>query len=222
MNNKNLILVGGGGHCKSVIEAAESSGIGILGVLDLPETVGENVLGYPILGTDDDMIKYVKNAEFIITVGQIKNADLRIKLFEKIKTVRGTLATVIASTAYISKHAKIGAGTVILHGAVVNADAVVGENCIINTFANVEHDAKIGSFCHISTGVMVNGNCKIGSRTFIGSQSTIMNGIEITEDCVISAGSLVRKDLTIKGTYAGNPANLKISKKANESHYNHC
>ena len=38
---KQLILVGGGGHCKSVIEAAESAGYSILGVLDMPEEVGK-------------------------------------------------------------------------------------------------------------------------------------------------------------------------------------
>lgn len=49
-----LILVGGGGHCKSVIEAAESAGCIIKGILDIPSQVGEKVLGYTIIGTDND------------------------------------------------------------------------------------------------------------------------------------------------------------------------
>lgn len=216
MNNKPLILIGGGGHCKSVIEAAESQGRDILGILDLPEMVGSEVLGYPVLGTDDEMVNYVEKAEFIITVGHIKNADLRIKLNERITAIGGTLTTVIASTSHISKYAKIGKGTVVLHGAIVNADAVVGENCIINTLANIEHDAIIGDFCHISTGAMVNGNCIVGARTFLGSQSVMVNGISIPEESIFAAGSMVRKTHKIPGIYAGNPAQLMIKAKSNE------
>ena len=40
---KSLILVGGGGHCKSVLEAVESAGYSILGVLDMPEEIGKEI-----------------------------------------------------------------------------------------------------------------------------------------------------------------------------------
>ena len=210
MNNKNLILIGGGGHCKSVIDVAESDGYNIKGILDLPEVVGKTVLNYPVLGTDEQMADYVNDAFFIITVGHIKDASLRIKLHHKIKSVGGKLATIIASSAYVSKYAKIGEGTVIMHNALINADAKIGQGCIINTFANIEHDAEIGNFCHISTGAMINGNCKVGNETFIGSQSVLSNGVEITSGCLIGAGSFVRKNITKKGVYSGNPVILKI------------
>lgn len=210
MNTKPLILVGGGGHCKSVIEAAESQGREILGILDLPETVGSEVLGYPVLGTDDAMVNYVDSAEFVITVGHIKSADLRIKLNDRIKAVGGTLGNVFASTAHISSYARIGMGTVVLHGAVVNADAVIGENCIINTLANVEHDAVIGDFCHISTGAMVNGECIVGEKTFLGSGAIMINAISLPTNSLFAAGSLIRKSFGTSGIYAGNPAHLII------------
>lgn len=210
MNNKNLILVGGGGHCKSVIDVAESAGYNIKGILDLPELVGTTVLGYPIIGTDNQISEYVNDAVFIVTVGHIKDALLRIRLHHEIKNLAGKLATIIASTAYVSKYAKIGEGTVIMHNALINADSKIGQGCIINTFANIEHDAEIGDFCHISTGTMVNGNCKVGSETFVGSQSVLSNGVEIISGCLIGAGSFVRKNITKKGVYSGNPATLKI------------
>ena len=98
MMNKNLILVGGGGHCKSVIDVAESAGYNILGILDMPEDVGKLVLNYKVIGTDDDIPLYVDKAEFVITVGFIKNPATRIKLYNKVKEAGGKLATVIAST----------------------------------------------------------------------------------------------------------------------------
>ena len=206
----NIVLVGGGGHCKSVIDVAESAGYTILGILDMPEYVGSSVLGYPVVGTDEDLVKYVDKALFIVTVGHIKNAYLRIRLHEHIQSVGGRLATIVASTAHVSRYASIGEGSVVLHNAMVNANAHIGKGCIINTFANIEHDAVIGDFCHISTGAMVNGNCTVGHGVFLGSQSVMVNGIGIMDSCVIAAGSVVRKNIVKKGIYSGNPALLKI------------
>lgn len=210
---KPLILIGGGGHCKSVIEVAESAGYTILGVLDMPEEVGKEILSTKVIGTDDDIPAYVDKAEFVITVGFIKNPNTRIKLYNKVKETGGKLATVIASSAHVSKYAKIGEGTVVMHQAFVNAGAKVGNNVILNTFTNIEHDAVIGDQCHISTGTMVNGDCKVGNNCFIGSQSVLANGITIGDDIIVGAGSLVRKSISEKGIYSGNPAILKIRAK---------
>ena len=209
-----LILIGGGGHCKSVIEVAESAGYEIKGILDMPDEVGKEVLpGHKVIGTDDEIPQYVEECDFIITVGFIKNPALRIKLYNKVKAAGGRLATIIASTAHVSKYAELGEGTVIMHQVFVNAGAKIGDNCIINTFVNIEHDAEVGNQCHISTGTMVNGECKIGENCFIGSQSVCANCIEIASDIIVGAGSVVRKSIRVKGIYAGNPAILKIKGK---------
>ena len=213
MNPKNLILIGGGGHCKSVIDVADSAGYNILGVLDMPEEIGKSVLDYKVIGTDDDIPQYADKAEFIITVGFIKNPAIRVRIYNKVKEAGGKLATIVASTAHVSRYATLGEGTVVMHQAVVNAGAQVGVSCIINTFCNIEHDAVIGDQCHISTGTMVNGDCKVGERVFIGSQSVLANGITVGDDIIIGAGSVVRKSISEKGVYAGNPAILKIKSK---------
>lgn len=209
---KPLVLIGGGGHCQSVIEVAESTGREIRGILDLPEEVGKQVLGYPVLGTDDQLADYAQSCEFVITVGFIKNPSLRIKLFNRVREAGGVLATLIASTAYVSRHASLGPGTVVMHHAFVNAGAKIGENVIINTFCNIEHGVSIGNQCHISTGTMVNGDCKVGDNCFIGSQSVLANGVSVCDDVVVGAGSLVRKSIIKPGVYSGNPAILKIKR----------
>lgn len=193
MPTKPLILLGGGGHCKSVIDVAESAGYTILGILDKPELVGNKVLDYEIIGTDDDIPQYVDKAAFVITVGQIKSPAIRQKLDGLVKQAGGKLATIVASDAYVSKYATLGEGTVVMHKAFVNAGAKIGRNCIINTMANIEHDCVVGDFCHISTGVMVNGDTKVGKNSFVGSGSVLYNGIEVKEDSIIPAGMVVRK-----------------------------
>lgn len=200
-----LILIGGGGHCKSVIEAAESVGREIRGILDLPEYIGSDCLGYKVIGNDNDIPNYVDDCEFIVTLGFIKNPAPRIRLHRLVEESGGKFATIIASTAHVSSHATVGEGSVILHHATVNAGAKIGKGTIINTAANVEHDACIGEYTHISTGAMVNGDCKIGKCCFIGSGTVINNGIKITDNCIIGSGSLVSSCISNAGTYFGTP-----------------
>lgn len=205
---KPLILVGGGGHCKSVIEAATSCGREILGVLERPENVGREIMGFPVVGTDEEISKWAGTAEFVITVGQIKSPTIRVRLDRLIREAGGRLATIVASTAHVSRFAELAEGTVVLHGAMVNAGARIGRNTIINTLANIDHDACIGDFCHISTGAMVNGDVIVGDRVFIGSLSAVMNAARICADCVVAMGTCVRKSLGTAGVYSGNPAKL--------------
>lgn len=203
---KPLILIGGGGHCKSVIEAAESIGYKITGIIDMPQYLGSECLGYNVIGNDNDIPKFVDECEFIVTLGFIKNPEPRIRLHELVKKSGGKFATIIASTAHVSKHAEIGYGTVVLHNATVNAGANIGTGCIINTSANIEHDTIIGDYCHVSTGAMVNGDCKIGDNCFIGSGTVVANSINITDNCTIGAGSVVISDILEKDVYIGIPA----------------
>jgi sugar O-acyltransferase (sialic acid O-acetyltransferase NeuD family) len=213
---KPLILIGGGGHCKSVIEAAESDGRTILGILDMPNEVGKKILGYPIIGTDNDIPQYVDEAEFVIMVGFITNPSVRIRIYEQVKRAGGVMAVVVASTANVSHHATIGAGTVVLHHASVNAGVCIAENCIINTAANIEHDCSIGAHTHISTGTMINGGCNIGARVFVGSQSVVANCKNIADDTVIGSGSNVTKHIEVSGFYWGSPA---VYRKVNVNKY---
>lgn len=204
-----IILVGGGGHCLSVIEAAESAGMAILGILDAPHLVGTRVLGHPVVGGDADMARYAAEADFIICVGAIRSAEVRRRLYAQVQQAGGRLGRIIASTARVSAHASIGAGTVVLHHALVNAGAVVGENCIINSGAIVEHGCNIGAHVHLSTGAVINGDCSVGDGSFVGSRAVVYQGCRIAERCVVAAGSVVRGNLDAPGLYAGNPAICK-------------
>jgi sugar O-acyltransferase (sialic acid O-acetyltransferase NeuD family) len=201
-----LVLIGGGGHCRSVIDVAEAAGYVIEGILDVRENVGKHVLGYPILGVDDDIPKFLPTCQFHVTVGQIKDNSFRKRLFLKAKESGCEMASIVSPKAHVSRHASIGEGCAIMHMAVVNASARIGSGVIVNTFANIEHDVTIGDFCHISTGAMVNGDCNIGDNCFIGSGAAIANGISICSNAFISIGAVVVKNIDEPGFYAGIPA----------------
>lgn len=184
---KKLYLIGGGGHCRSCIDVIEQQGIyQIVGIFDVAEKIGESVLGYKVIDVDTNISKYDgADSYFLITVGQIKSPELRKKLFnQNIK-----FATVISPSAYVSKHASIGEGTIIMHQVIVNAGASVGKNCIINTKALIEHDASIEDHCHISTAAVINGGCLVGAGSFIGSNTVLKQGRVVAGDSVISYGN---------------------------------
>ncbi len=207
-NKPDIILIGGGGHCKAVIDVIEAENtFHIAGILDVPKKIGESVLGYPIIGSDDDIGHFIKKYKAVfITVGQIKSPDLRIKLFEKAKNAGGNFPVIISPEAYVSKHSEIQEGTIIMHGAVINADSKIGKNTIINNLALIEHDVIIGNHCHISTNSSVNGGTKLGNNCLAGSNSVLKQNISITSNTIIGAGAVVTKDIIDGGVYVGNPA----------------
>ncbi|MDL1980926.1 MAG: acetyltransferase [Deltaproteobacteria bacterium] len=194
---QNLILIGGGGHCKSCIDVIEQSGIyQIAGIVDLPEKLLQKIFGYKIIATDDDLPRLVNEYDnFLITLGQIKSPDKRIRLFEKVKELGGNLPVIISPLAYVSKHAKIDKGTIVMHYALVNAGAKVGRNCIVNTRTLIEHDTVIEDHCHIATGAIINGGAKVGLGTFFGSNAVCKEYIEIGESAVIGCGAKITKNI---------------------------
>lgn len=203
---KDLILIGGGGHCKACIDVIESTGeYRILGILDKKELIGNKVLSYEIIGTDADIVQF-KNCCFLLTVGQIKDSKIRRRIYRQIQETGSNLATIISPRAYVAKSSKIGKGTIVMHDALINADSVIGENCIINTKSLIEHESNVGDFCHISTGAILNGNCIIGEDVFIGSHTTIVHGVKIAAATTVGAGSLIIKSIQKSGVYAGCPA----------------
>ena len=191
-----LLLLGAGGHARSCIDVIEAhGGFTIAGLTGLAAEVGTRVLGYPVLGTDDDLPAFLKtHGNALIAVGQIKDPGLRKRLFDMIEKRGCALPAIVSPRAHVSRHATLGAGTIVMHGAIVNAGASVGKNCIINSLALVEHDAEIGDHCHVATAAALNSGVKVGIGTFIGSNVCVRQGVCIGNDCVIGMGQRVLKD----------------------------
>lgn len=194
---KRLLLLGGGGHCRSCIDTIEAQGsYEIAGSVQPATDVGRDVLGYPIVGSDDDLPALLtENPYAIITVGQIKTPDVRIRLYDLLKDLQADLPVIKSPFSYCSPRAVVGEGTILLHGSLVNANAEIGVNCIINSMALIEHDVKIENHCHIATGARVNGGVVIGRGSFVGSGCVIREGVKIGERAVIAAREVILDDI---------------------------
>jgi len=215
MKNKPLILIGGGGHCVACIDVIEQENKYLIeGILDTEAMIGKQILGYPVLGTDGMITDLVKEGfYFLITVGQIKSAAIRKRIFENLKAHEANMAIVISPRSYISAHSLIGEGSVVMHGAIINAGVTIRVNAIINSNSLIEHETVIGNHCHISTAAVVNGNVKVGDEVFVGSGSVLSNNIEIAPRTVIGAGAVVTKSIKEAGIYAGNPYRLIVQEQ---------
>lgn len=187
---KDLILIGGGGHCASCIDVIESQGqYQIRGILDSVDKVGTTVAGYPILDTDDALATYVEQGcHFLITIGHIQSSAVRERIYAQLVALGAPIATVVSPRAHLARTAQVGAGVIVMHDALINANAQVADNCIINSKALVEHDAQISAHCHVSTSAVVNGGAHIETGSFVGSNAVVVQGVQTPAKAFIKAG----------------------------------
>ncbi len=205
MRNKKLLLIGGGGHCHSVLDSVlslnEYEKVGII------DNIDSSYLDIPVIGVDEDIPRLFSEGwtEAFITVGSVGNTGIRRRLYKMVKEIGLTIPKIIDPTAIIGKGVIIGEGSFIGKRAVVNAGSSVGICAIINTGAIIEHDCDIGAFSHISPGVILCGQVSVGDDSHVGAGSTVRQLIKIEEGSLIGAGSVVVKDIPCNVRAFGNP-----------------
>lgn len=196
MSEKQLVIIGAGGHGKVCADIAEKNGYTHILFLDDAPIPG-------VAGKVAEYTEYLKIADFFVAIG---NNAVREKITKALVSQNARLATLVHPGTVVADSAAIGRGTVVVAGAVVNPGARIGEGVIVNTCASVDHDCVIEAYAHISVGARLCGTVTIGKRTWIGAGATVINNISICEDCVIGAGAVVIRSTEEQGTYVGVPA----------------
>lgn len=188
-----LILIGCGGHARSLVDIIESgTPWQIQGFIGQRSERNSSVLGYPVLGSDEELGTLRSQVDHaLLALGHLGSVERRRALANLMEALGFQFPKLISAHAIVSRHALIGPGSTIGHGAIVNAGAVIGSHCIINSRALIEHDVVIGDHCHISTGALVNGGVNIGANSFIGSGCMIREGLVLPSDTIISAGKRI-------------------------------
>jgi len=205
---KKIILIGGGGHCKVVIDAAlKQEKYEIIGIADIKEKIGECLLGILFVCCDRELEKYYRKGIKLafISAGSTGNPSLRIKLWQRVKEIGFKFPNIIHPESIASQFAQMGEGNFLGEGAIINAGVRIGNQCIINSGAIVCHDCEISDFVHISPGVMISGGVRIGKYSHIGTGTSIRQCIKIGERTVIGAGSVVLEDMDSNIIAFGNP-----------------
>lgn len=203
--NRKLLLIGGGGHCKSVLDSILSLDIySDIGIID-KETV--SLLDVSVVGSDQDLISLFQKGwtDAFVTVGSIGNTATRRKLFDMIKQIGFHVPSIVDNTAVVAKGTQIDEGCFIGKKVVINTGASLGKCAIVNTGAIVEHDCLVGDFSHISSGAILCGQVRIGHDSHVGAGSVVRQQISIGNNVIIGAGSVVVKNISDEATAYGNP-----------------
>lgn len=198
---KKLIIIGGGGHALSVLEAIDSS-IEIAGYVD---NIESSLLDLPYLGTDESVLSYFSPNEYMVHHAVVYTNEVSLSLRSRIVKYYEAydLYTVIAKSALVTPSSKIGEGCAIMEGAIVNC-ATIGRNSIVNTKAVIEHGCRLGNNIFIGPGAIICGGTHIGNNVFVGAGAILRDGIEIADNVIIGMGSVVTHSLSDSGVYIGN------------------
>ena len=209
MDEKKILLLGGGGHCRSVLDCLMSTGkYEEIGIIDYDKSA--SALDVDVIGTDDDLPRLLQEgwSDAFITVGSVGHTNLRRKLFSLINELGFSIPSIIDPSAIIAKGTTIGEGTFVGKRAVVNTGSIIGQCAIINTGAIIEHDCQIDDFAHISPGATLCGQVKVGKDSHIGAGSVVRQGICIESNTIVGAGSVVVKDIPGEVKAFGNPCRV--------------
>jgi sugar O-acyltransferase (sialic acid O-acetyltransferase NeuD family) len=197
MKNK-ILLIGAGGHCRVVLDLLlQSKEYRVAGLVDVKAGVGQNVLGIPVIGTDQDLPKLFKKGikHCFIAVGSVGDPAVRIKLAVLARKTGFLFPNLIHPTAVMSSRVRLGQGNYIAPGVIINAGADIGDHCIINTGVILDHDCKLGDFVHVAPGSVLSGGVIIGNNSHIGTGATVVQEVKIGANTVIGVGSVVTKNI---------------------------
>lgn len=199
-----IILIGFGGHARSVIDCIESTGqYEIIGYTDNAQN--SEYGDYQYLGNDDVLKRYFDQGirHAFIAVGYMGKSDLRERLYKKVKEIGYALPVVADPSAQLALDVQVGEGSFIGKRAVINANARIGKMCIINTGAIVEHDCVVDEFTHVSIGSILCGHVMVGRDSFVGANATVIQEKVVGENCIIAAGAVVRRNLEKDSVFYG-------------------
>ena len=195
---EDILLIGFGGHCKSIIDSIENGGIyNIYGIIDIKEKIGQAYKNYKVIGSDEDLESFynkgIKN--IFICIGYLGNSNIRNILYKKVKNIGFNLVNIIDKTAILANNIKLKEGIFIGKNAIINADCKIDNMAIINTGAIIEHESYVGSFSHISIGAILCGNVTVCDNVFVGANATVIQSVTIGKNSIIGANSTVIKDV---------------------------
>jgi sugar O-acyltransferase (sialic acid O-acetyltransferase NeuD family) len=202
----SLIVVGGGGHAKVLVNALLLQRRTILGFVDL-DAAAAPFMGISCLGNDDAISEFSPdNIQLVNGVGSVKFTRPRQVIYEKFVTKNYSFATVTHPGSIVAPDAEIADGVQIMAGAVIQPGCRLGSNTIINTRASLDHDCLIDAHVHIAPGVTLSGGVHIGKGSHIGTGATVIQGIKVGVSSIVAAGAVVIRDVPDGVTVAGVPA----------------
>ncbi len=202
-NYLGLLILGFGGHARSVADVALAEGIAQLCFIDECARPDEHFAGFEVLSN------WPGELPDGWAVMPASGDNSKRQALCQWSTERGwPLATLVASTATIGFGTVLEAGCFVARHAHVGPMSHLGQGCIVNTGAIIEHDVVVGEYSHVSIGACVAGRGRVGRQCFLGAGSTVIDGLNIADGVTLGAGACATESLEVPGVYVGVPARL--------------
>ncbi len=200
-SNAEIVVYGGGGHAKTVMELVQSIGaFRIAGIIDDGIAAGTEVLGYRVLGGREVLPDLVEKGIRLAAngVGGIIDINVRVRLFELLGAQGFAFPILAHPRATVERSAWLGDGVQVFANAYVGSSAVVHPRSMINTNAVVSHDCEIGAYTHIAPGALLAGHVHVGERALVGMGVTTAIGVKIGSHVRIGNGAVIYADVPDK------------------------
>ena len=207
-----VIILGGGGHAKVLVETLWAASLAVAGIVDPdPALWGGSVLGVPVLGGDEVVLAYAPDLVRLVNgLGSTGLPQLREAIFERFAARGFAFAAVVHPLAVIARDVELGEGAQVMAGAVIQPGSRLGRNALVNTRASVDHDCLIGDHVHLAPGVTLSGGVTVGAGAHIGTGATVIQGIRIGGGSLIAAGAVVISDIPAGSVAMGVPAKVVL------------
>lgn len=195
---KRLLIVGAGGHGRSVAEAVLAAGsYKVVGFVDDAAPALEQVWALPVFGATADLTSYRECADVAIVA--MGNNRLREELHGRLTVAGFELATVVHPKAIVSPRAVIGAGCAIMAGAIVNTEVQLGAGVIVNCGAVVDHHCRVEDFGHLGVNAAMAGGSVLGRSAWMQAGSVLGYGAMVGAGRVLGPGEVVNRTINSNG-----------------------
>lgn len=185
---KRLLIVGAGGHGRSVAEAVLAAGqYKLVGFVDDAAPSLQHVWDLPVFGATADLASYGQYADAAIVA--IGNNRLREELQQRLYAAGFELATVVHPKAIVSPRAVVGTGCAIMAGAVVGTEAQLGAGVVVNCGAVVDHHCRVEDFGHLGVNTAMAGGSVLGSGAWMQAGSVLGYGVKVEAGVVLAPGT---------------------------------
>ena len=187
---KQILIVGAGGHGRSLAEAIHAGGeFVVAGFLDDAYPELDRVWNLPVLGKVAEAIRWRGDADFVIVA--IGNNAVRQCVAKELLASGFSLASIVHPHAIVSPTAVIGRGSAIMAGAIVGTEACLGEGVIVNCAAVVDHHCQVDDFGHLGVNAAMAGGSVLGSQAWMQAGSALGYGVKIEDGRVLAPGEAV-------------------------------
>lgn len=203
-----VVVIGGGGHARVLLDVLERCGVAVVGVTDTNTGKhGKCLAGIRVLGGDEALERHPPALTTLVNgLGSTDSMLLRQQVYERLKAAGYRFLTVTHPSAIIASDVDLGEGVQVMAGAIIQPGTEIGANSILNTGARVDHDCRIGAHVHLSPGVTLSGAVSVGDGTHIGTAATVVQGLSIGRGCLVAAGAVVTRSVADGERVAGVPA----------------